>query len=144
MTVKSTLVRKGMCVPVIEPDARVAEAIKHLDKDGVSALVVTSDRTRIEGILSASDVVRGLQRYGIGVMHMHVRDIMSPNVIACDIAERMSRIEELMTLHHIRHVPITRDGKLCGIVTILDVVRDRVNAAEAEAKSLRDYVAGAA
>lgn len=144
MTVKSTLARKGTHVPVIGPDALVEDALRHLENDDVSALVVTSDGSTIEGILSASDIVRGLKYHGPRLGHRHVREIMTRQVVTCDISERMLRIYELMTRHHIRHVPITRGGKLCGIVSILDVVRHRLGEIEAEAKSLRDYVAGAA
>lgn len=60
-------------------------------------------------------------------------DLMTRNVISCDIGELMSRIYELMDLHQIRHVPITQSGELCSIINMLDVVKYRLD----EIKAMR-------
>ncbi len=143
MTVKRTLARKGSQVAIIAPDAKVDDAIARLDNNDVSALVVIG-HTGIVGIVTSTDVIRGLRWYGTGAVRMRVETIMTRSVVTCDIGERMRRIYELMTQHQIRHIPITQNGILCGLVTILDVVQHRVDEFEAEANHLRDYVAGAA
>jgi CBS domain-containing protein len=66
---------------------------------------------------------------------------MTRNVIFCDIGEPMSRIYELMDLHQIRHVPITQNGELCGIINMLDVVKYRLDVIKAEAEAMKDYIA---
>ena len=97
------------------------------------ALVVSDDGRKILGIISAGDIVRGLKTFGRDVVDRPLGDLMTRNVISCDIGEPMSRIYELMDLHQIRHVPITQSGELCGIINMLDVVKYRLD----EIKAMR-------
>jgi CBS domain-containing protein len=126
MTVQRLLDGKGTFVPVISYDATLREAIAQLEIDNVGALVVTDDKRRILGLLSERDIVRGMKR----------------QVVTCDVGEPMAWILQLMDAHQIRHVPITRDGLLCGIVSILDVIKYRLAEIDAEARALKAYVAG--
>ena len=142
MTVKSILARKGTFVPVIAPQAPVKSALVHLEKDEISALIVSSDEAHIEGILTAADIARGLHHFGAEVLDLPVERLMSPNVKTCDVSASVVEVNRLMSEHHIRHVPVTRDGKLHGLINILDVVRRQLDESEADAKSMRDYVAG--
>ena len=108
----------------------------------VSALVVSDDGRRILGIISAGDIVRGLKTFGRDVVDRPLGDLMTRDVISCDIGEPMSRIYELMDLHQIRHVPITQNGELCGIINMLDVVKYRLDEIKAEAEAMKDYIVG--
>jgi len=74
--------------------------------------------------------------------HLMVTQIMTNDVISCDAGENVQRLEQLMTEHHVRHIPITNDGVLCAVVNVLDIVRYRMQSAEKEAGQLRDYVSG--
>ena len=47
-----------------------------------------------------------------------------------------------MTRRRIRHLPVLREGRLCGIVSIGDVVKHRLMELETEATTLRDYIGG--
>lgn len=67
---------------------------------------------------------------------------MTNDVISCDTAEKVQRLEQLMTKHQVRHIPITDGGNLCAVVNVLDIVRYRMQAAEKEAGQLRNYVSG--
>lgn len=142
MTVRALLDRKGSFVSIVGSDVKVQQVMDQLEQDEVSALVVSDDGRRIDGIISAGDVVRGLNRHGPAVAEMRVRDLMSRNVVTCDISEPMSRVYRLMDAHQIRHVPVTRDGALCGVISMLDVVKYRLGEIEAEAEALKQYVAG--
>jgi len=110
---------------VLPPDVQVRDVINQLEADDVSALVVSDDGTSILGITSAGDIVRGLKAFGRDVVDRPLGDLMTRDVIFCDIGEPMSRIYELMDLHQIRHVPMTENGELCGIINMLDVVKYR-------------------
>ena len=142
MTVRRLLAGKPGDVSVIPPDARVRDVINQLEADDVSALVVSDDGTNILGIISAGDIVRGLKIFGRDVGDRPLGDLMTRNVISCDIGEPMSRIYELMDLHQIRHVPITQNGELCGIISMLDVVKYRLDEIKAEAEAMKDYIVG--
>ncbi|HLT76401.1 MAG TPA: CBS domain-containing protein [Ferrovibrio sp.] len=141
MTIRKLLSRKGAFVPTIRPDARVADAIEQLELDDAGALVVTDDGRSIRGILSERDIVRFLrQRPCEELMRLPVGALMHRVVYTCDIAEPMTAAYELMNRCRIRHVPVTENGALCGIVTMLDVVKYLLDEVRLEADSLRDYV----
>lgn len=142
MTVLKLLQGKGDFVPAIGSDTHVHEVIDQLENDDAGALVVTDDSETILGIISERDIVRGLKSFGRDVVDKPVRELMTEPVISCDIGQSVTRILELMDEHQIRHVPITNKGKLCGIITMLDVARYRLEELEFEASVLKNYVAG--
>ncbi len=142
MTVRKLLAGKRGNVSVIPANAKVHNVIDQLQADEVSALVVSDDGANILGIVSAGDIVGGLKAFGRDVIDRPLADLMTRNVISCDIGEPMSRIYELMDLHQIRHVPITQNGALCGIINMLDVVKYRLDEINAEAEAMKAYIAG--
>jgi CBS domain-containing protein len=76
------------------------------------------------------------------VASMTVRDIMRHGLVTVAPDDDLSRVMKLMTRHRVRHMPVLRDGKLCGIISIGDVVKHRLDDLELEANILRDaYIA---
>jgi CBS domain-containing protein len=144
MTAQRLLAGKGNFVPVTSYDATVREAITQLDIDNAGALVVTDDKRRILGPLSERDIVRGMKTYGPDIWDKHLSGLMTHKVVTSDIDEPLSSILQLMDEHQIRHVPITRDGLLCGIINILDVIKYRLGEIDAQARALKAYVSGRA
>ena len=144
MTVRRLMAGKTDSVSVIRSDVRVQDVIDRLEKDDVGALVVSDDHKTVLGIISGGDIVRGLKQFGRDVVDQPIGDLMTRHVICCDIGEPMSKIYELMDRHQIRYVPITRNGELCGIINMLDVVKYRLEEIKAEADALKDYVVGRA
>src|SRR5690348_6456571 len=142
MTVQTLIERKGSFVSIIHPDVTVDDVIKQLEADDVSSVVVSGNDEDILGIVSPADIVRGLKNFGRDVGDRPVSDIMTCNVVSCDIKEPLTTIYELMYKHQIRHVPITDHGRLCGIINILDVISYRLAEIQQEAEALKDYVAG--
>jgi CBS domain-containing protein len=69
---------------------------------------------------------------------MPVKEIMRHGVIAVSLNESVSRVMKLMTQHRVRHMPVLRDGKLAGIISIGDVVKHRLEDLELETNVLRD------
>ena len=73
---------------------------------------------------------------------MPVTEIMRPSVITVSPDESVHRVMNLMTRYRVRHMPVLRDGKLAGIISIGDVVRHRLDDLELETNVLRDaYIA---
>jgi CBS domain-containing protein len=73
---------------------------------------------------------------------MTVKDIMRHGLVTVAPEDDLSRVMKLMTRHRVRHMPVLRDGKLCGIISIGDVVKHRLDDLELEANILRDaYIA---
>jgi CBS domain-containing protein len=78
------------------------------------------------------------------VLSLPVADVMTRDVVTCDFSQPINSILELMHEHQIRHVPITENGELCGIINMLDLVKYRLDELDMEANALKDYVAGRA
>ncbi|MHB1219968.1 MAG: CBS domain-containing protein [Alphaproteobacteria bacterium] len=144
MTVRRLLKGKGRFVSVAPPTCRVQDIVDQLERDDVAAVVVSADGKKIEGIVSARSIARGLKTFGSDVVHRPVCDLLTHEVVTCDVNEPLSKIYELMDEHQIRHVPITDNGSLCGIINTLDVVKYRLEEIKAEAEAMKDYIAGRA
>ncbi len=141
MNVAAILASKGTDVATIARGAPVSEAIAVLRRWGVGALVVSDDGCAILGVVSERDVVRGLAEVGVACLDHPVAELMSTNLRTCrptDIAEQLMAV---MTEQRVRHLPVVDDaGMLCGIVSIGDVVKARVEALERDQAQLVEYV----
>ncbi len=143
MTVRSILEAKGSAVVTLGPNETLGEAVRLLAEHRIGALVVTNGDSRIIGILSERDIVRCLARDGAGALHGSVRAAMTPKVNICNENHSVHEVMEIMTRGRFRHLPVERDGQLCGIVSIGDVVKRRIDDAEREAEEIKQYIATA-
>lgn len=139
MRVESILRAKGSQVDTIEPEASVGRAVQMLVSRGVGALVVSRDGRRVDGIVSERDIVRGLHKLGTTLNEMRAADIMSKNVLTCTPEDPITRAMAEMTRSRSRHLPVVRDGVLCGIISVGDVVKHRLEELELESSVLRDH-----
>ena len=131
----------GKKVETISPSANIQDLVNFLNTHGVGALVVSSDGKTIEGIVSERDVVRAMPGKLDQLIHMHVRDIMTVNVITCQSDATVADLMNIMTERRIRHIPVVDDeGKAISIVSIGDVVKAHISELESERQALKDYV----
>jgi CBS domain-containing protein len=144
MNVHTILKNKGSAVATIAADATIDEAVELLRARGIGALVVSDDGERVDGILSERDIVDALGRYGDALLPLSVGKIMTRAVATCDPDDSVAELMAEMTNRRIRHFPVVRNGRLCGIVSIGDLVKSRLDEIEYEAHSLRSFIAGAA
>jgi len=140
MRVSRILATKGSDVATIAPDATVSELVEQLAALGIGALVVSSDGRSIDGIVSERDVVRHLAGEGADLGSRPVSSIMSRDVLTCGPDEDVDRLMATMTEHRVRHVPVLDNGQLCGIVSIGDVVKSRIDELERHRRELEDYI----
>lgn len=144
MNVDAILKVKGDAVVTIRPTATVAEAVRLLCEKRIGALVVSAHGTEPQGILSERDIVHGLGKEGATLLERRVEDLMTKTVVTCGPHDRVADLMALMTERRIRHIPVLRNGRLAGLVSIGDVVKNRLDEIEMETTSLKAYVAGAA
>jgi CBS domain-containing protein len=142
MNVETILRDKGDWVATIRPDATIAAAIDMLNGERVGALVVSEDGEEVAGVLSERDIVRALGRHGEDLLSRAVEDIMTRDVITCEPGDTVGELMSEMTNRRIRHLPVVVEGRLRGIVSIGDVVKNRLDEVEFEASSLRSFIAG--
>jgi len=142
MTIESILRRKGADVTTIAPEASIKSAADWLCARNIGALVVTSGNA-VLGLISEREIVHAFSRYGEIAGSMTVKEIMQYGITTVSPDESVNRVMNLMTRHRVRHMPVLRDGKLVGIVSIGDVVKHRLEDLELETNVLRDvYYAG--
>ena len=139
MRIADVLRTKGGAVATIQPDATVAELIAGLAEHNIGAMVVLAS-SGLEGIVSERDVVRQLHKQGPEVLDSPVSKIMTSVIATCAKADTIDAISALMTEKRVRHVPVLDNGKLIGIVSIGDVVKNRIDELEAEHAQLQSYI----
>ena len=140
MTVKSILAAKGSDVVTIEPHASVAAAAKRLAERKIGALVVTGAEHRVVGILSERDIVHALATQGVGALEKPLSEVMTRKVTTCSQIDTISSVMERMTDGKFRHLPVVEQNRLIGIVSIGDIVKQRLSEMEHEQSALRDYI----
>ena len=143
MKIKDVLHGKASDVVItIEPDATVRDLLRLLAEHNVGALIVSSDGTSVEGIVSERDIVRRLNE-DEGVLSAPVSQIMTSDVATCEITDEVNKLMALMTERRIRHLPVVDErGQLAGIVSIGDVVKARLSELEQENHALSEYLTG--
>lgn len=144
MSVSHILKNKGRDVITVAPTASVAAVAEILAKRRIGAVIVSTDGSHIEGIVSERDVVRCLAEHGVKALAMPVSAIMTRNVKTCEDGDSEIELMALMTENRIRHLPVVAGGKLAGMISIGDVVKFRIEVIEREAADMKAYIAGAA
>ena len=143
MSVGDILKAKGSDVLTIDGDATVADAVARLRDAEIGALVVSPDGQRVDGMLSERDVVAGLADHGAEILDRKVADIMTSRVATCSPEDGVEKVMLEMTQMRARHFPVVEEGRLVGVVSIGDVVKNRLDEVELEKNVLRDsYIAG--
>jgi CBS domain-containing protein len=94
--------------------------------------------TQVLGLISEREIVHAFSRYGETTGSMPVKEIMQSGVTTVSANESVNRVMNLMTHHRVRHIPVLRGGKLAGIISIGDVVKQRLDDLELETNVLRD------
>ena len=140
MIVKDIFVGKRDNVVTIEPNADLAAAVKLLAEQRIGAVVILGADHRIIGILSERDIVRALAEHGPTALNEPVGQVMTRDVKTCSEGDTIESLMDRMTTGKFRHMPVVEQGKLVGIVSIGDVVKNRVEEIEREAAALRDYI----
>ncbi|MPZ38363.1 MAG: CBS domain-containing protein [Rhizobiales bacterium] len=140
MTVKTILSTKGSEVITIGPTATLEEAIAILTKHRIGALVVLGADERVIGILSERDIVRALAERSANALKEPLAQCMTRIVVTCSECDTVSDLMERMTHGRFRHIPVMEQDRLVGIISIGDVVKQRLGEMERESEALRDYI----
>lgn len=131
---------KGRDVATVATVATIADALTLLAERNVGALVVSGNGSSVDGILSERDIVRRIATDGADAMSLPVRDLMKSEVATCDGRADTETIMNTMTQGRFRHMPVVDDGRLCGIISIGDVVKVRIDELAMEKDQLVGYI----
>lgn len=138
MKVESILKSKGSKVMTTRPAAKIATVVTKMRLEKVGALVVSDDGVRVLGLISERDIVHGLAEHGAELLDLSVAELMTRGGPTCAPADSVRKVMADMTQRRVRHLPVLENGRLGGIVSIGDVVKNRLEEVELEANVLRD------
>lgn len=142
MTIQAILANKGRDVATVGQEQKVAEAVATLGERRIGALPVI-EGGRIVGIMSERDVIYCLRDHGAEVLDWPVAKVMTAPAVTVDLATPVLTALAMMTQRRIRHLPVVSGDTLCGIVSIGDLVKYRIEKIEQEAEAMRSYIQSA-
>lgn len=126
----------------VSPDDQISEAAKVLSENRIGALMVSSNGTLVEGILSERDIVRELGRRGAGCLTDKVASLMTTELVTCTPDTTDDKVMADMTAGRFRHMPVLDGEALIGVISIGDVVKSRMDALSFEKDALQDMIMG--
>jgi CBS domain-containing protein len=139
MRIADVLRTKGGTVATITPETSVSGLLNELSLHNIGAMVVVST-DGVVGIVSERDVVRKLHERGGDLLRLPVSEIMTTMVATCTPADTVDHLSALMTNKRVRHIPVVENNRLVGIVSIGDIVKQRMQELESEQRALQDYI----
>ena len=140
MKVMEMLDSKGREVVTTQAEVTIEGIVRLLRARNIGAVVVLEADGGIAGLLSERDVVRALALHGQRALSMRVGEVMTRDLQTCGTGDDCRALMSLMTEHRVRHLPVVEDGRLAGIISIGDVVKQRLAEIESEADTLREYI----
>jgi CBS domain-containing protein len=138
--VATLLQGKGHDVVTVTPETTVGTFVRLLAEHRIGAVPVVDTAGRVVGIASERDVVRGLA-HDPDLLGRAVSALMTSEVKICEMNDSVFEIMVLMTSGRFRHMPVVEAGRLVGIVSIGDVVKQRLDEAQFELEALKSYIA---
>ena len=141
MLIEQILKTKGGEVLTIDAQSSLSDAARFLDDAKIGA-VVAVNASGLAGVLSERDILRQVARHGADALQMTVEESMTRGVITANPTESLDQCLARMTDRRVRHLPVMRDGRLAGIVSIGDLVKWKIEETRAEADAMADYITG--
>jgi CBS domain-containing protein len=138
-TISQLLREKGQQTWKISPDASVYDALKLMAEKDVGALIVM-DGERLAGVFSERDYARKVILKNKSSKNISVAEIMSSTVISIPPSLDCEQALALMTVKHIRHLPVVEQDKLVGVVSIGDLVKVVIDHQKQVNKALDQYI----
>ena len=143
MRITDVLRVKGTRVVTVTPDTTVRQLLAVLAEHGIGAVIVSADGTSVDGIASERDIVRAFAKRGAAAMSEPVTAIYTAEVHTVTPETQIEEVMRMMTERRVRHAPVVLDGGLRGIVSIGNVVKNRIDELETERAALTDYITSA-
>ncbi|WP_043340859.1 CBS domain-containing protein [Belnapia moabensis] len=144
MVIAGILKTKGNRVIALRPDQTILDAARLLDEHRIGAALVRGPGGELLGILSERDIIRGMAAHGPGTTGLQATQFMTRDLVTIRPETLVTEALSLMTQRRVRHLPVLDSGGgLVGMVSIGDLVKARIEAAEQEAEELKHYVVSA-
>ena len=125
----------------IGPDDSVFDALRRMADKGIGALLVMEGE-RIVGIVTERDYARKIALKGRTSAMTQVRDVMTTSVMFVKPTQTSEECMALMTDNRLRHLPVVKDDKLIGLISIGDLVKDIISEQKFVIEQLEHYISG--
>lgn len=141
MIVRDLLEKKGRSVTTIDSRKSVDAAVDRMASAGVSALIVTENERPV-GIFAERDLLRTyLRDKNTPFAQVPLAEAMTNRLISAGPEDSIGTVMALMLQAGIRHLPVIENDALVGMLTIDDLVQNRLDSLDAEVHHLKDYIA---
>jgi len=137
--VSDILSRKGANVIAIDGGTTVLDALKLMSDKNIGSVVITEDGD-YAGLLTERDYARKVILQGKSSLETQVRDIMSTNFPRMIPGNSVETCMHVMSENNIRYLPVFNGERLCGIVSISDVVTETILSHEETIEHLKSYI----
>ncbi len=141
ITVREMIRKKGGEIWSVVPEANVLDALKLMADHNAGAVLVIGDG-KVQGILSERDCVRKLDLQGRPARETKVKDIMTSKVLYVEGGQLLDECVALMIDKNIRHLPVYDEGKLIGLISVRDALREMVDYQKFMISQLEHYITG--
>tara|TARA_B000000460_G_scaffold6360_1_gene4438 strand:+ start:302 stop:739 length:438 start_codon:yes stop_codon:yes gene_type:complete len=138
-TVNQLLNSKNDEIFSVTPGALVIDAIKMMDEKKVGALLVIKN-DKLAGIISERDYTRKVILKNRSSAKTKVSEIMTSSLKTADPSQSLDECMVIMSHSHIRHLPVVQDGRVIGILSIMDVVKNIISEQEFTIEQLQHYI----
>lgn len=140
MNIREILEAKGKKVFSVKPTDTMEMLARELRAHRVGAAVVSNDGQSIDGVITERDISSGLATHGARLHEMPVSELMTATVITCSPHDTVASVASTMMSRKIRHVPVEEDGKLLGMMSIRDILHERIDQLQQATAQLRTFV----
>jgi CBS domain-containing protein len=142
MKIKDISKISGRETTTIGPDASLAEAIEKMVVHSIGALPVCQAGGKLVGIISERDIMKWLYHHDKTAEKTKVKSVMTSNVVIILPEDDIDDILKIMTEKSIRHLPVMAGDRVAGILSIRDVMEEKLTECHTQVRYLHDYIAG--
>ena len=139
MIIRDILNMKGGQIFSIAPDGKVADAVKLMVRHDIGSLVVM-DGTRMAGMLTFREVLKGLDAQGGNLADLRVQSLMVAEPVSGSPGDSLEHLREVMTKNHVRYLPVREGEQLLGVISFHDVAKSVIKETSFENRLLKRYI----
>ena len=142
MKIKDISKITGRDVITVEPNAALSEAVDKMVNNAIGALPVCEANGKLIGIISERDILKGLYQRSNNIGNAKVKDIMTKDVIVGIPEDDIEVVLKTMTEKGVRHLPVMSGTSIVGILSLRDMIEERLTECSSKIRYLNDYISG--